>query len=261
MGALRNPLLVWMSKRLEHAVYKASKSVIALSPGMRDGVVRAGVDGSKVHVVPNASDLDLFDPSLSGALIRKDLNLQGKFVCVHLGALGEIHDVTDCLEVARALSESGINDVVFVFVGDGKRRASLEDYCGLHHLDNVIFIDPVPRREVPQYLAAADVSLVFVKDIPSLRSASPNKFFDALGAGVPVILNCLGWLKEIVEEANAGEYVPAGEPLELRRVILGLKDNPSRLAAMGVNARVLAENRFERRALAGRATRVLEDAL
>ena len=120
MGALPNPVLQRVARLLEHTVYRGSAHVNALSPGMRDGVIAAGVPPERVSMIPNASDLDMFDPQLDGSDMRERLGLGDGFVCSYFGTMGEANDLTQVLDAAPHAPE-----VTFVLHGDGKRREAL----------------------------------------------------------------------------------------------------------------------------------------
>ena len=102
--------------------------------------------------------------------------------------------------------------------------------------------------------------LTLFKDVPVLATNSPNKLFDTFAAGRPAIVNMDGWMRELVEQNEAGLYVRAGDARDLADKIAWLRDNPEEAARMGRNARALAEREFSRDELAARALAVLEEA-
>lgn len=248
MGALRSPLARRLARALERFVYRRSARVIALSPGIRDGVLAAGTPGERVALVPNASDLDLFDP----ARARPDPALDGRFVASYFGTMGEANDLGAVLEAARLAPE-----ITFVLMGDGKHRAALERAAPA----NVIFRAAAAAKEEVAALAAASAAcLTLFKDVPVLATNSPNKLFDTFAAGRPAIVNMDGWMRELVERNDAGLYVRAGDAPELAEKLRWLRDNPDAAERMGRNARALAEREFARDALAERALALLEEA-
>ena len=112
---------------LERAAYRGAAHVVALSPGMRDGVVAAGVAPERVTMIPNASDLDLFSPDVDPGDLRERLGPRRAFVCSYFGTMGEANDLTQVVEAAALLRDRGENGVAFVLQGEGKRRAAIED--------------------------------------------------------------------------------------------------------------------------------------
>jgi glycosyltransferase involved in cell wall biosynthesis len=239
MGALGNPRAQRVARALERHVYRRARRVIALSPGICDGVIAAGADPDRVVLVPNAADLDLFGGAPPGP----------GFVVSYFGTMGEANDLTAVVEAARLLP-----DVRFVLMGDGKRRPELERSAP----PNVEFPGPAGSKEEVAALASrSHACLTFFKDVPVLATNSPNKLFDTFAAGRPAVVNMDGWMRRLVEENDAGLYARDAE--ELARKLAWLRDNPEEVRRMGANARALAEREFDRDRLAERALAVLEE--
>jgi glycosyltransferase involved in cell wall biosynthesis len=242
MGALTDPRMQRWARSLERRVYRRASRVIALSPGIRDGVIAAGAEPDKVELVPNAADLDLFH----AAAPPKD------FLVSYFGTMGEANDLTAAIEAARLLP-----DMPFVLMGDGKRRAELERSAPA----NVEFPGPAARKEdVAKLAARSGACLTLFKDVPVLATNSPNKLFDTFAAGRPAIVNMDGWMRRLVEDNEAGMYVPAGDAGDLAQKLAWLRAHPEDAARMGRNARALAEREFDRDKLAAQVLAVLEEA-
>jgi glycosyltransferase involved in cell wall biosynthesis len=253
MGALRNPVLRLAARLLERLAYRRSARIIALSPGIRDGVVAAGAAPDRVAVVPNASDLELFSPALDGRAERGRLGLGDGLVCSYFGAMGEANDLAQLIDAAAQ-----VEDVEFMLLGDGKRRPELEARAPA----NVRFLDPVPdKSSVARLAAASDACLTLFKDVPVLATNSPNKLFDTFAAGRAAIVNMPGWMRDLVEENDAGLFVRPGDARDLAEKVAWLRDNPDAVERLGRNGRALAEREFDREALAARALAVLEEAI
>jgi glycosyltransferase involved in cell wall biosynthesis len=252
MGALRNPALRRLARALERLVYSRSARIVALSPGIRDGVVSAGVPAERVTLVPNASDLELFSPTLDRDAERRRLGLGEGLVCSYFGTMGEANDLRQVIDAAPLVA-----DVTFVLLGDGKHRSELEGRAP----SNVRFLDPVPdKASVARLAAASDACLTIFKDVPVLATNSPNKLFDTFAAGRAAIVNMEGWMRDLVEDNEAGVFVRPGDALDLADKVAWLRDNPGEAQRLGRNARALAEREFDRDALAARALAVLEEA-
>jgi glycosyltransferase involved in cell wall biosynthesis len=244
MGALTDPRLQRWARSLEQSAYRRARRVVALSPGIRDGVIAAGAAPEKVELVPNAADLDLF--SAAGPPDPHD------FVVSYFGTMGEANDLTAAIEAARLLP-----DMPFVLMGDGKRRAELERSAP----PNVEFPGPAPGKEQVAALAArSGACLTLFKDVPVLATNSPNKLFDTFAAGRPAIVNMDGWMRRLVEDNDAGLYVRAGDAQDLAQKLGWLRAHPEEVARMGRNARALAEREFDRDKLAARVLSILEEA-
>ena len=242
MGALRHPLLRRVARALERFVLRRATRVIALSPGIQSGVVGAGAPAERVVLVPNASDLDLFRPSPAPERFRVS----------YFGTMGEANDLGAVVEAARLLE-----GVEFVLMGDGKHRARLERSAP----SNVTFTGAAAgKEEVAELAAGSSACLTVFKDVPVLSTNSPNKLFDTFAAGRPAIVNMDGWMRQLVEDNDAGLYVRAGDARDLANKIAWLRDHPEDAARMGHNARALAEREFDREQLAERALGVLKEA-
>jgi glycosyltransferase involved in cell wall biosynthesis len=256
MGALEQPALRAGARALERLAYRAAAELVALSPGIREGMIEAGAPPERVTLIPNGADLELFTPDLDATQARSELGLAGRFVCSYFGAMGEANDLTPAIEAAAMLREEG---VTFVLLGEGKRRPRLERMAEELGADNVVFRDPVPdKRSVAKLAAASDACLTLFKQVPILATNSPNKLFDTFAAGRPAIVNMDGWMRELVDANEAGLYVRDAE--DLAGAIRRLRDDPEGARRMGRNARALAEREFDRDVLADRALGVLERA-
>jgi len=244
MGALSNPLARRVARTVERFVYARSARVIALSPGIRDGIEAAGAPRARIALVPNAADLDLFEP--------RPWPRDEPFTVSYFGTMGEANDLSAALGAARLLP-----DVRFVLMGDGKRRAELASGAP----DNVELPGAAAsKREVAELAGRSGVCLTLFKDVPVLATNSPNKLFDTFAAGRPAIVNMDGWMRRLVEDNEAGLYAPAGDAEALAAAIGRLRDDPALAERMGLNARALAERDFDRDELAARALGVLEEA-
>ena len=259
MGALGNPLAQRLARALERAVYRSSERIVALSPGIRDGVVAAGAAAERVTLIPNASDLDLFSPDDDGRELRAQLGLEGRFVASYFGTMGEANDLSQVLGAAELLADRGDDSVTFVLQGDGKRRAEIEREVDRKGLRNVLLLDAADKRSVARLAAASDACMTIFKDVPILATNSPNKLFDTFAAGRPAIVNTPGWQRELVERHEAGLFARPGDAAHLADQLAFLRDHPEVAAGFGRNARRLAETEFDRRALAERLRLLLEE--
>lgn len=261
MGALkRTGVLARVAKGLERFLYRRSADVIALSPGMAAGVVAEGIAPERVHMVPNCSDIDLFHPGEKDQAFLGDHGVSpDAFVVGYAGAIGPSNAVEDIVpEAARILHDRGREDIVFLIAGDGKSLPAVE--AAVAGLPNVRLVGSLPKKDVPVLTRSADVLMTLFADVPILATNSPNKFFDGLASGRPMIVNSPGWTKELVEECECGAYVPAGDGEALADTIERMAADPEMLARMGRNARTLAEERFDRTLQARRLLQVLEEA-
>lgn len=264
IGALNSPMLRFAARRLERWAYRNSSAVVALSPGMKDGVIKGGCSSERVAVIPNGSDNVEFEYSaMAGASFRKARSWLGKDpLLVYAGTFGRINDVGYIIDVAQSLKAIGSN-LKILLVGEGVEREAVRNKSkrlGVYR-ENVFFEDKLPKRAMPELLSAASMASNLVVDLPEARANSANKFFDTLAAGKPIFLNHGGWMHELVNEYGCGVSgwnVPVDSVA--RNLHEKLNDEKWRLEA-GAMARSLATRCFDRDELARQLIEVLQAAV
>ena len=261
VGALKNPLVIWWLRRMAKKIYAEAKHIVALSPGMKEGIVRAGISAEKVTVIPNASDIDLFHPDVDGSVARERLGLRDKFAAIYFGAMGMANGLEYVIEAAKILTERGKDNIVLVLHGNGGKRAELQAMAREYKLKNVIFSDLVPdKTEVARIVAGCQACMVIYQAAKE-QTWSPNKMFDALAAGKPVLINVSGWLGTTIEKNSCGRCLDSRHPEALADALEELAANPELCRKIGKNARALAEQEFAREKLAERTENILLDAV
>lgn len=256
MGALKNPILREFAKLLEKTIYRNAKHVIGLSPGMVDGIAKY-IQNDKISMIPNMSKIDEFYPREGNTDIMNSLGLsKTSFKLIHFGSLGLANGVETIIESAKILKED--STIEFLFVGGGAIEHNLREICKKFDLKNVKFLGKFPMKDTSELVNISDVSIVSFKDIPILYTNSPNKLFDSLSAGKPIIVNSAGWTKKLVEEFECGYYVNPNTPEDLVSKIIELKNNPNLTKRMGERSRWLAENIYDKTILSKQFVNVLE---
>jgi glycosyltransferase involved in cell wall biosynthesis len=258
LGYLTNRIELAVAEGLEKALYASSDRIVVCSEAVVSALVRRGIPRDKLILIPNFSDTDLFRPDERDEGFRAAQGLDGKFLALYSGAMGASNGVYQLADAAAVLKQRGDDRVQIVLVGDGNERAALERRVAKEGLDNVLVLPPQPREAMPKLVGACDVTLTVFAPHPALAFNSPNKFFDSLAAAKPVVVNVDGWLRRLVEENDAGIYVPAGDPSALVDSLVALADEPDRLRTMGENARSLALREFARDLLTDRLADDLE---
>jgi glycosyltransferase involved in cell wall biosynthesis len=247
-----------VAEGLEKALYANSDRIVVCSEAVVSALVSRGIPREKLILIPNFSDTDLFRPDERDEEFRGAKGLDGKFLALYAGAMGASNGVYQLADAAAVLKQRGDDRVQIVLVGDGNERPALERRVEKEGLDNILVLPPQPREAMPKLVGACDVTLTVFAPHPVLALNSPNKFFDSLAAAKPVIVNLDGWLRRLVEENDAGIYVPAGDPNALADGVVALAGQPDRLRAMGENARSLALREFARDLLTDRLADELE---
>lgn len=262
IGALTNPLAIWWMRRLERRLYNAADHIVALSPGMKAGIVRAGTRPEKITVIPNGCDLELFRPDNDGSAERTRLGLGDRFVAIYFGAMGRANGLGYVLDAAKILQSRGDQRIVILLHGDGGEKASLQQRAKAEALNNVVFSDLVPdKAQVARIVAASNVCMTIYSSTLRETGWSPNKMFDAMAAGRPILINVPGWLRETVEGNGCGLFVDPLRPETLADRLSELATDPCRCGEMGIRSRKLAERQFSREVLANHMLTVLERAI
>jgi glycosyltransferase involved in cell wall biosynthesis len=259
LGALKSGPAVRGAEWLERQLYAGSERIVVCSEGALEELRGRGISDEKLVLIPNAADLDVFRPGVVNEGFRKRHGLEGRFIALYAGAMGRANGLDQLVDAADALRRWGDQRVTIVAIGDGGEKEWLEERARELGLTNLLFLPPRPKEALAGILGAADVTLTIFAPYPILETNSPNKFFDSLAAGKPVVVNLDGWLRRLVEENEAGVWVPAGNAEGLAGVLLALAGNPEGVARMGRSARALAEREFARDEMADRLAQTLEE--
>ena len=259
VGAIKNKTAIAVARRLERFAYFNSSHIVALSPGMKDGVVKTGYPSEKVSVIPNSSDNAFFgDAGDTTPEIIKDL-IDGPIV-FYGGTLGLINGVEYLADIASKMLD--INSTVkFVVVGDGAKEEEINDKAKkLGVLNkNFFMFQRLSKKEMPAMLAKATIATSLFVDIPAMWHNSANKVFDAFAAGRPVMINHQGWLADLLTEASAGIVVSANNPQKAAEKLDQFLKDEDRLSAAGVSAKNLATEMFNRDLLAEKLIKILTE--
>ncbi len=259
LGALKGGAAISTAEWLERRLYGGAERIVVLSEGSLDELRSRGIPDEKLVFIPNAADLDVFRPDVVDEGFRARHGLENRFVALYAGAMGRANGLDQLVDAAGALRRWGDKRVAIVALGDGGERPRLEERARELGLDNLRFLPSVPKEELAGIVGAADVTLTIFAPYPILETNSPNKFFDSLAAGKPVVVNLDGWLRRLVEENDAGLWVPGGNAEALAGALSSLSANTERVAEMGRNARALAEREFGRDEMADRLAQTLEE--
>jgi glycosyltransferase involved in cell wall biosynthesis len=254
VGVLKSPLLIHLSYWLERFLYRHADRIVVNSPGFVEHVENKG--GKNIEIIPNGADVGLFEV-MESQQARNILGWANKFTALYAGAHGMSNDLEVVLESAKELS---INlEIQFIFVGDGKEKSSLAEKAKIMGLTNVHFLPPVSKKQIGLTLSAADVCIAILKPIDMYKTTYPNKVFDYMAAGKPVILAIDGVIREVIEEADCGIFCAPGDPYAIVDAIKFLYNNQSRSMQMGLNGRKYLEEHFDREQIAGKLAGLMEE--
>jgi len=245
MGVITNPVVLWAMGVLEWLSYRSAHRLVGLSPGIVEGIKKRGVPAERIAMVPNGCDLDIFTDS--AAPWRPDGVSESDLMAVFAGTHGLANGLGAVLDAAEVLKKRGRNDIKFLLIGNGKLKPALIARAERERLDNVIFHDSVRKSELAGLMRATDVGMQILANVPAFYyGTSPNKFFDYIAAGVPVLNNYPGWLADMIEREGCGYAVPPADPAAFADALERAAAEQNQLPVMGKRAKALAEREFDR---------------
>lgn len=216
----------YTSRQIIEAMNFADK-VLSVSEDLKVHIVNLGIDKSKVHVVPNGVDTEIFKPA-GKEYARNVLNLpQEKNIVLFIGALRKIKGVDYLIEAAKSFLDPN-TDLYMVGRDDGLRKSLEKRVEELKIADSVKFTGPVNHEDVPLWISASDMLV-----LPSLSEGRPNVVLEALSCEVPVVATDVGGIPELMIEGETGYLTPAKNPEKLSEKINRLLEDESKRKKMG----------------------------
>jgi len=239
---------------LEAFLYDKADRIVVMAEGTRDYLVAKGVPAATIEFIPNAADPEDFVVETPRADLRERFGFTRR-TCVYTGAHGPANGLDLLLDAAVDLTDE---DIDIALVGSGPSKPDLQERSRDLGLDNVRFLDPIPKSDIPSLMAAADIGLHVLADVPLFRyGVSPNKVFDYLASGLPMVTNVPGVLGgTLVTEAGGGIAVePTGLATGIRELVHA---DPARLVAMGRAGQEYMRQNRSRTAMAARLQGLLD---
>ncbi|MDR1057672.1 MAG: glycosyltransferase family 4 protein [Coxiellaceae bacterium] len=265
MGVIKNPFLLSAIGILERVAYYFADVGVGLSPGICEGMSRFGsLPTGRIVFIPNGCDIDFFQKTCqkSEYLIPRTLVdlLATKFTAIFSGAHGVANGLGAVLDVASVLQKKGVLNIALVFIGDGKMKPFLIERTKREQLQNCYFFDYLSKELLGWILKQAGVGLMLLQNIPAFYyGTSPNKFFDYIASGLPVINNYPGWIADLIQENQCGVVVPPDSPEDFANVLVEFANlDTKQRESFSYNVLKLAKNKFDRKKLAEKFVGVCE---
>ena len=253
LNIIRNILLIKLSQYLERISYRLSDKIIALSYGMRDGIINTGINKSKITVIPNGSDIELFNinsKSDIGIIDQIDWINADRDIIIYTGAIGKINGLSYMAFMAEEMFKLNPS-VLFCIIGDGIEKDKvnlLAKKLGIIN-NNFYMVPKMSKKKLPQILSISTILTSFVINEKILWNNSANKFFDGLAAGKPIMINYGGWQADLLNEYDAGIVVSPDDPIIGAKKLNNLLQDKPRLQNMGKAGLELAKTVFNRNKL------------
>jgi glycosyltransferase involved in cell wall biosynthesis len=239
LGFIKNPILKFLLRRLEHFIYWQSSGVVALSVPMKK-IIQQQMPGKKVYLLPNMADHDFFKPENKNEDLEQKFGVQDRFVMSYIGSIGFANGLEFMLDCARITDRANL-PVTFLFCGEGAVLDSLKETTKKLAIHNVVFVPFSNREGVREVMNVTDAVFISYRNKPVLETGSPNKYFDGLAAGKLIITNFNGWIKEDIENYQCGFVVDYHKPEHLAKQLQPYLEDKNVLLKAQENAFVLSK--------------------
>lgn len=257
LGVLTNKFVIRILEKLELWSYRHAAAVVVVSDGFRENIIDRGVPLQKVHTIRNGVDLTRFARSSVDRAARRRLGPADDTIVLYIGAHGISHGLENVLDAAALLDGKHVH---FALVGEGATKKGLMRKKNEMRLSNVTMLPGVPRDEVPRLVAACDICLVPLRDVPLFKTFIPSKIFEFLAAEKPIVGAVAGEAAEILQAAGA-LVVPPGDSTALAAAVWELVEDPPRREQMGKQGQRYVEEHFDRRRLAAEYRSILKEVV
>jgi len=259
-GGLRNKLLIRALSKFEQQCFHQAAAVITEHEAVGRFMARKIKTRTPIETVYYPSDMDLYNPKPDRRRFRRQWQAEDKVVAVHTGSMGRINGLECLVEAADRLKTSH-PDLRILAIGGGTEKDRLEEMARQRELSNISFLPYVPKRDMPDVLAAADIGIMAVAPVPVMEYCTPNKVSDYCQMGLPIVVNYGGWLGEELDKYRAGLWAHQGDLDGFVGNLAKLAGNAALRKRMGAGARKMAAGMFDRARMAGRLEGVLARAV
>jgi glycosyltransferase involved in cell wall biosynthesis len=256
LGIIKGPILKKLSRAFERLCYTNANLIVGLSPGMRNYISNVHKHPNVISVT-NSANLKLFGSPQEFPQVS--IQLKRKKYAIYTGNIGAVNNSYWLLHTAEELLKRGREDIKILLIGEGQQREELCLLAKKRNIENFHHLGLMPKTDLVAFIQGALVSLVPLKNTPILDTSSPNKFFESLAAGVPVIQNTNGWMKIYLEENEVGYTVPPDRPDLLANLLIELDQNPDTLLEMSRRCKICADRDFDQYKLATKYLERLEE--
>ncbi len=248
LGLLKNKLIIKLLEAIELYLYHKAAHIVGVVDSFKSVLIQRGVDPSKISIIKNGVDLQLFQNRFDQTTLKQESNLSDRFLVSYIGTHGLAHALDKVLEAANLLKQD--TDIHFLFIGDGAKKEELIAKKIELDLHNVTFFDKASKNDVVRYYALSDALIVSLRKIDLFQNALPSKLFEIMAMEKPILLSVNGEARQLVERVNSGVFVEPENPKDLADKIVFLKDHHNKANEMGKKGRRYVEQFFNRDGLA-----------
>ena len=250
LGIVTNKTLLKLAYNLERKCYQNATLITGQTQGIVDSITERFPD-KNVMWMPNGVDVSFYNPDKINRSNFRELNnyKDDDIILFYGGILGYAQGLEIIIKTAHLLK--GIENIKFIIQGSGPEKDKLIKLKDQYKINNVSFLDPVPKSKMPSILKAIDVAVIPLKKLDLFKGAIPSKIFEASAMKKPLLLGVDGEAKKhFIEKGKAGLYFTPEDHESLKTQILYLVDNPKERNIMGENARDYVSTFFNRNKIA-----------
>jgi glycosyltransferase involved in cell wall biosynthesis len=261
MGGLKNPTAVRFLTWMENLLYRKAERIIVLTEYQRKFIINRGFPAEKIRLIPNGVVVKSWSPNPAERdTYKRKMGIPvDDFIAIYTGAHGPANALHHVVKAGKYLDDKKTH---IVLIGDGPEKEKLIKLKQEKGIENVHFLDPVPKSEIFNYTYAADCGIISLSDNEIFRGARPNKLFDYSFVGKPIITMVDGELREIVEENDLGIFSEPENPKALAESIKKVKKfSAEKLKQIAKNGRDYIDREGDRKKLAHKYHGILKEML
>ena len=256
VGALKNPRIIrWLSK-IEMSLYRNARDIVVVTESFKEKICAKGIKAQKVHIIKNGVDQQFLDhkgdhkqPEELQKIIRPD-----RFLVGYIGTHGMAHGLELVVHAAKHVADQ----VDFILIGDGSEKARLVRMVKEKEIDNVYFLDQIPKKVVPIYLREFHAVLVPLRKSELFKTVIPSKIFESAAMHKPILLGVQGEAKKLVEQYGAGRAFIPGDTEDFLAKLEVIRANPDLYRSIQQGGAALAAD-FDRSTLAMEMLNIIQN--
>ena len=248
LGVLKNRYIISLLEKIEMYLYRKSASVVTVTDKFSEMIIERGIDKEKVFTIKNGVDLEKYYFREKDDQLLAKLRLNGKFIALYIGAHGISHSLTKLVDAAALLAE--MDQIHFLFVGEGAEKEKTVEYCKSLRLNNCTFLPGQPKEKMTAYYSIMDVGLVPLRNIPLFDTFIPSKMFEIMGMEKPIIASLRGEAADILVASGGALVCEPEDSTMIANKILALYEDPQKARELGRHGRAYVEKYYNRAQLA-----------
>jgi len=256
-GAIKSPKILSAVGLMVKKIYHGCDRILVQSKGFVEPAVAVGAERAKIKYFPNWAE-SLYQPKELAPSAKERFEVPSTgFVVMFAGNLGVAQSLDTIMTAAELLKEE---DIHWVFLGDGRRRARLQDEIKDKKLNKIYLLGSRPMETMPAYFSLADAMLVTLKDDPVMATTIPGKVQSYLACGKPIIGALNGSGAKVITDSKSGCSVGSGDATGLAAAVLKMsKLSEDERQVMGESALRYYKENFDRDMLISQLEKWMQD--